>query len=569
MPWNYSSDAQISDANKLRYSSNEQTGLAMIETNSVNFLDCTFRDGGYYNSWDFSPDHINSYLEAMVSAGVGIVELGFRFTKNSEFLGPCAFTTDEFVEELKVPKSLTVAVMLNGSDLLGDEGLEPALTALFPNEAKNSPVDLVRIACHAHEFTKVLPACQWLNDRGYLVGFNLMQISNREKSEIEELAKEATKWPIEVLYFADSMGSLTPQKTIQIVKWLRKQWSGPIGIHTHDNMGMALQNTLASIGAGVTWVDATVTGMGRGPGNASTELLAIEMEEITGKTPNLVPMMSLIETVFQPMKNKYRWGSNPFYYLAGKHSIHPTYIQEMLVDTRYDNEDILAVIDHLRYSDGNKYSRKALDAARNYYRSEIDGDWEAAGSFGEREVLILGPGPSAKRYSKAVEAFVQKHKPVVLALNTTTPISQDLINLRIACHPVRLIADSETHKTQQQPLIAPVSALPDSMLAGLAGKTLLNFGLMVEPDKFEFHARRCVAPLPLVLAYALAVVTSGKSNRIFLAGFDGYEGLDPRNEELEALLKQFSASSGAPQIISITPTAYRNVDVRSVFGEIK
>jgi len=136
MPWNYSSDAQISDANKQRDSSNEQTGLAMIDTNSVNFLDCTFRDGGYYNSWDFSPDHINSYLEAMVSAGVGIVELGFRFTKNSEFLGPCAFTTDEFVDELKVPKSLTVAVMLNGSDLLGDEGLEPALTALFPNEAK-------------------------------------------------------------------------------------------------------------------------------------------------------------------------------------------------------------------------------------------------------------------------------------------------------------------------------------------------------------------------------------------------------------------------------------------------
>jgi len=541
----------------------------MIESNTVNLLDCTLRDGGYYNSWNFSPDHIRSYLEAMISAGVGIVELGFRFAKNREFLGPCAFTTDEFIEQLNVPKSLTVAVMLNGSDLLGDEGMESTLTALFPVEAKNSPVDLVRIACHAHEFTKVLPACQWLSDRGYLVGFNLMQISNREKSEIEQLAKDASKWPIEVLYFADSLGSLTPQKTIKVVKWLRNYWSGPIGVHTHDNMGMALQNTLASIGAGATWVDSTVTGMGRGPGNASTELLAIEMEELTGKASNLVPMMSLIETVFQPMKNKYRWGSNPFYYLAGKHSIHPTYIQEMLVDARYDNEDILAVIDHLRYSDGNKYSRKALDAARNYYRSEIDGDWEAAGSFAEREVLILGPGPSAKRYCMAVEAFVQKHKPVVLALNTTTPISQDLINLRIACHPVRLIADSETHRKQPQPLIVPVSTLPESMLAGLAGKTLLNFGLIVEPNNFEFYSCRCVAPLPLVLAYALAVVTSGKSKRIFLAGFDGYDGLDPRNEELETLLEQFAASARVPQIISITPTTYRKIDVRSVFGEIK
>lgn len=541
----------------------------MIETNTVNFLDCTFRDGGYYNAWDFSPELIETYLDAIVAAGVGIVELGFRFIKNNAFMGPCAFTTDTFIEALTIPKSLTVAVMLNGSDLLGDDGLEAALAALFPNIAQNSPVDLVRIACHAHEFTKVLPACQWLHERGYLVGFNLMQISNRAQSEIEELAIEATKWPIEVLYFADSMGSLTPQKTIEIVSWMRKHWSGPLGIHTHDNMGMALQNTLASIGAGVTWVDATVTGMGRGPGNACTELLAIEMEGLTGKAPNLVPLLNIVKTVFQPMKDTYRWGSNPFYYLAGKYSIHPTYIQEMLVDTRYDNEDILAVIDHLRDTDGNKYSRKTLDAARNYFRSEQDGNWDATSSFASRSVLILGPGPSAKQYSKAIEAFVKKHKPVVLALNTTAPISQDLIDLRIASHPVRLIADSETHKTQQQPLITPASALPESILAGLAGKTLLDFGLMVEPERFEFHGRRCVAPLPLVLAYALSVVTSGKTERVFLAGFDGYSGHDSRNEELETLLKQFMASPGVPHIISITPTAYRNIDVRSVFGEIK
>ncbi|NOR62221.1 MAG: aldolase [Rhodobacteraceae bacterium] len=540
----------------------------MIETKVVNLLDCTFRDGGYYNAWDFSPELIETYFDSMVAAGVGIVEIGFRFTKNTEFMGPCAFTTDEFIRELTIPKSLTVAVMLNGSDLLSDEGLEAVLTTLFPNDAKNSPVDLVRIACHAHEFSKVLPACQWLNDRGYLVGFNLMQISNRTQSEVEDLAKEATKWPIEVLYFADSMGSLTPQKTVEIVKWIRNIWSGPIGIHTHDNMGMALQNTLASIEAGVTWVDATVTGMGRGPGNACTELLAIEMEEITGKSTNLVPLMDLVKTVFQPMKDQYRWGSNPFYYLAGKYSIHPTYIQEMLVDTRYDNEDILAVIDHLRDTDGNKYSRKSLDAARNYYRSALDGDWEAVESFAAREVLVLGPGPSAKKYSKAIEAFIDKHKPIVLALNTTTPIAQDYINLRIASHPVRLIADSETHTKQPQPLIVPVSALPETILAGLAGKQLLDFGLMVEPDTYEFHSRRCVAPLPLVLAYALAMVTSGDSKRIFLAGFDGYDGHDPRNEELEILLKQFKASSGVPPVISITPTAYKNVEVQSVFGEI-
>ncbi|MFH7588135.1 hypothetical protein, partial [Oceanimonas smirnovii] len=67
--------------------------------NSI-LLDCTLRDGGYYNAWDFSPDLINDYLAAMQAAGVDIIELGLRSLKNAGFNGACAYTTDEFINSL-------------------------------------------------------------------------------------------------------------------------------------------------------------------------------------------------------------------------------------------------------------------------------------------------------------------------------------------------------------------------------------------------------------------------------------------------------------------------------------
>ena len=98
-------------------------------------LDCTFRDGGYYNAWDFSPELIDRYLVAMKAAGVDYVELGFRFLQNNGFKGPCAYTTDDFIRTLNIPEGLGVGVMMNGADLLTDYGFEETLELLFPEPA--------------------------------------------------------------------------------------------------------------------------------------------------------------------------------------------------------------------------------------------------------------------------------------------------------------------------------------------------------------------------------------------------------------------------------------------------
>jgi 4-hydroxy 2-oxovalerate aldolase len=535
--------------------------------NNIKILDCTLRDGGYYNEWNFSTEIVASYLEAMAALKVDFVEIGFRSTNNHGFKGGFAFSTDEFLNNLCIPKELDgkIGVMINASELLTSElSLEKVLEKLFVKKS-DSPVSLVRVACHVNEFEQALPAAKWLKSKGYLVGFNLMQIADRTSEEIQGLSKLANDHQLDVLYFADSMGSLDSLSVKHIIHAIQKVYNGEIGIHTHDNMNQALVNSIEAVNAGASWIDGTVTGMGRGPGNVQTEYLAIALSEHRGESGNMTKLLELIREQFRPLQEKYRWGTNPYYYLAGQYGIHPSYIQEMIADSRYNEEDILAVIDRLKVEGGKKFSFSLLDAARHFYQGQSRGEWAPAQIFQDREVLLIGSGPGARQHRKAIEAYVKKQAPIVLALNTQSAIEQSLIDFRVACHPIRLLADCEAYATLPQPLITPASMLPADVLESLQDKKLLDFGLQVQADTFEIYGTHCILPTSLVIAYALAVLVSGKVKKVLLAGFDGYGEDDPRNNEMNYILDEFRAKAIKIDMISITPTRYQ-IFQKSIYG---
>ena len=330
-------------------------------------LDCTLRDGGYHNHWDFPVELIEEYLRAMEAASVDVVELGFRSLEHEGFRGGCAYTTDGFVQNLAVPAGLTLGVMVNTGELVRhDDGVAAAVDALFA-PADDSPVTLVRLASHFVEVEAALVASARLHELGYLVGVNLMQIADRTDAEIEEVARRAAAEPPDVLYFADSLGSMDAVQTSRTIGVLRREWNGPLGIHTHDNMGRALANSLQAMEDGVSWIDGTVAGMGRGPGNAKTEHLVIEVAERRHTPLDVAPLLSLVERWFRPLQLEYGWGTNAYYYLAGKFGIHPTYVQSMLTDARFAGEDVLAVLDFLRRSGGQRFSAEALETGRSFY----------------------------------------------------------------------------------------------------------------------------------------------------------------------------------------------------------
>lgn len=515
-------------------------------------LDCTLRDGGYYNNWDFDAELVRDYLRAMAAAGIDYVELGLRGFARHGFRGGHAYSTDAFLSCLPLVPGVCYGVMVNASELVQHaEGALDAAKLLFA-AATESPVRLVRIASHAHEFEAVLPACQWLKQQGYKVGLNLMQIAEQADETIVRLAEVAQRFGLDVLYFADSMGSLSPNDVRRIIGLLRQGWTGALGIHAHDNRALAHANTLEAIDAGATWVDGTVLGMGRGPGNARIEYLA--MQRGSG---NLSPLLQLVSQHFHPMQQRYGWGTNPYYYLAGMHGIHPTYVQEMLADSRYGNSDLLVAIQALRANGGKKYNPDTLEAARHFYHGAPHGEWAPQELLDGREVLLLGSGEGVARHREAIEQYIRKSRPVVLALNTQTDIAPELIDLRAACHPLRLMADGAEHLRLPQPLITPAGMLPEDVRASLDGKTLLDFGLSIEKQGFGFHSRHCTLPTSLVAAYALAVAASGKARRVLLAGFDGYPGEDPRNVEVNDLLELYQAQCAAPELLAVTPTRYQ------------
>jgi 4-hydroxy 2-oxovalerate aldolase len=531
---------------------------------STILVDCTLRDGGYYNNWDFDVPLINRYLVAMDAAGIDYAELGFRSFDTQGFRGACAYTTDDFVRTLQIPPGLKVGVMVNASELVKHpEGPMLAARRLFSPRSE-SPVTLVRLACHLHEFEATLPVCTWLKEIGYTVGINLMQIADRTDDEVRRVSEAASAYPLDALYFADSMGSMGPAQCRRIVDLLRTHWSGALGIHTHDNMGRALANTVAAVEAGVSWIDSTVTGMGRGPGNAQTEYVLIEIER-SGRQPNISPLLSLIKETFGPMQFECGWGKNPYYYLSGKYGIHPTFIQEMLADSRYGAPEILGAIEHLRSIGAKKFDPRTLEEGLQLYDRVAPGDWNPAALIGGRSVLLLAAGETLIKHRAAVEAFIRHKRPFVIALNAITPIDAGLIDARAASHPARLWADCSHYKTMPQPLIVPVNGLPPSVVEALNGVQLLNFGLQVKPQMFEAGPTSAITPSSLAVAYALAVAQSAGSDQAFLAGFDGYGADDPRTAEVEGIFQIFQSDPRAPSLISITPTRYR-IPSSSVYG---
>jgi 4-hydroxy 2-oxovalerate aldolase len=546
----------------------------------IKLLDCTLRDGGYYNDWDFNHDLVADYLGAMAALKVDFVELGFRSIKNEGFKGECAFSTDSFIDNLEIPIELTdkIGVMVNGSELISKkvdslsfEDQEAAQVGILEKLFKHkslSRVSLVRIACHVHEFEACLPVSTWLHEQGYLVGFNLMQIADRTEEEITALAQKANRFPIDILYFADSMGGLNPQQVSQIITAFNKGWNGALGIHTHDNMGQAISNSLQAVSDGVTWVDSTVTGMGRGPGNAQTEYIIMALDTYRKNTGNLTKLFDLISKHFKPLQTQHGWGINPYYYMAGQSGIHPLYIQEMLKDSRYSDEDLLAVIEHLKVKDSNNFSLSKLEEARYFYSGSPNGTWFPKKVIQDRAVLILGTGPGVRKYQKAIEQFIEQHQPYVIGLNAQTNIRDDYVNVRAACHPVRLLADCHEHIKLPQPLITPASMLPQDIQEALNEKELFNFGIAINNDGFKFYEEYAELPAFLVIAYALAIATSGQASCIYLAGFDGYAAGDIKNQEMTDLFKSYSNSLGSLPIKTLTPNQYQLQSI-SIYGQIK
>ena len=534
-----------------------------MKQNKLNILDCTLRDGGYYNNWHFDKDLINEYLKVMDIIKVDYVEIGFRFIDKVKTKGPTAYSEESFLKSLKIPKNLKIGIMINAADFVSSKDIISLAKKNFRSK-KNSIISLVRVACHYNELHSIKPLINWLKKSGYKVGINIMQIPELSFKEIKKSVSLIKKTNADILYFADSLGSLDSNKTIKIIKNIRLFWKGPMGIHTHDNMGKALENSIAAINNSVQWIDSTVTGMGRGPGNTKTEYAILEFKSKKLNNEKLVSLLKLIKDYFDPLKEKYKWGSNPYYYFAGLHSIHPSFVQEMLATNLFDTDDIYSNLNYLSTVGGKKYSKELISLGKNFYKDIRKGTWEPKKIIKNKDVLIIGPGNSIVKNKNLVIRFIKKYKPVVLVLNAINPIPKKYIFAHIVCHTLRLLSDVNKYKKINKNLITPFSSFSKNIKSKINSDNILDFGLQVKNKKFKFEKNYVVLPNSLAISYALGVSTSGEAKNIYLAGLDGYNDSSPKKFEIDDLFQNYKLEKNSRKLFSLTQTNYKIKKIKKI-----
>lgn len=521
-------------------------------------LDCTLRDGGYYNNWDFSPEVVQAYLGAMAQAKIDYVELGLRNFPKAGFDGPFAYTTEAFIKSLNLPAGPIYGVMVDAKTILDSSmTIEDAVDALFV-DAVQSPVKLVRVAAHFHEVDRSGPIIKALKAKGYKVGYNLMQAGGKPDEIIAEKAEIAAEWKdLDCLYFADSLGNMNSEEVTRIVKALRTKWQGEIGIHTHNNMGKALDNTLVAQSLGVSWLDVTVTGMGRGAGNAQTESLLAVIDKKSDKyDPSAV--YELVIRHFEQMQKDYGWGSSLLYFLGAQNDVHPTYIQNLISNKHYGTEEIVGAINYLSQLEGTtSYNGDVMESAISFDTSnkKVSGKDYLSCKFKHKEVLIVGNGPSIGRYLPAIESYIKERQPVVIAINAEQILSPQFVNYYCISHNSKFLSEQNVYKKLQRPIILPAHRFTDEELNNVSNE-FFDYGLNVEPDLFVINDTYCTVPYDLTAAYALAIALNGKAKKISLVGVDGYERGDIRQSEMIDLLASYKSIAPETSITALTPTSY-------------
>ena len=283
----------------------------------MKILDCTIRDGGYVNNWDFDIRFVGKLAQALQAANVDYIELGFvdprQTPKDKDFSNLSEETINIIKEEYGI--TTPIAAMVNCY-----EGLSYDVNKLPKN------IDLLRIATHYDTYETALLSALYSDVAQAAVNF--MGISNYNDEQLKEILRHAYEYKrrINYYYVADSFGACTPKTLLHIFNIIEEHFGTPrqFGFHPHDNISCAFANTLAALDSGAGIVDSSVLGMGRGAGNLKTELLIGYLEQ-QQYNYSVLPVLEFIDNEMFRITDRHTWGLNSYQMLSGLMSTHPNY----------------------------------------------------------------------------------------------------------------------------------------------------------------------------------------------------------------------------------------------------
>lgn len=299
----------------------------------ITLFDCTVRDGGLINDHKFEDSFIKAVYDTCVAAGIQYMELGYKASK--KIFSPSSVGKWKFCDEDDIRKIIGE----NKTDLklsvMADAERTDYHQDILPKE--KSVINCVRVATYIHQIPTAIDMIKDAHDKGYETTVNLMAISTVQDRELQDAIVEFVKSPVDVIYLVDSFGSFYSEQIkdlagmfLTAVKGTKKK----IGIHTHNNQQLAYANTIEALIIGVSYLDATINGMGRGAGNCPMELLVGFL-----KNPryDLRPILKCVQDVFVPLRKKMEWGYQIPYMITGQLNQHPRAAIKMREGANPDN----------------------------------------------------------------------------------------------------------------------------------------------------------------------------------------------------------------------------------------
>lgn len=312
---------------------NNRKGNLMSVRKDVKVLDATIRDGGLCNNFEFTDEFVTELYKSNIKSGVDYMEFGYRASKN--LFDPKDFGKWKFCDEA----DLRSIVGDNISDMkiavMADVGRCDYKDDFVPKS--ESVIDMVRVACYIHQIPAAIEMIEHFHNLGYETTCNIMAISQANSEQVEAALEMLGDSSVDVIYLVDSYGSLYPENAGKLAKQyleIGEKYGKAIGFHAHNNQNLAFANTIETMSYGVSFLDATASGMGRGAGNCAMELL---LGFLKNPKYNLYSLLTFLEKCINPLKESgVVWGYDVQYMLTGQLNRHPREAMAFTADNRQD-----------------------------------------------------------------------------------------------------------------------------------------------------------------------------------------------------------------------------------------
>ena len=319
-------------------------------------LECTLRDGSYAINFQFSRKFTQEFVSQVDSIGFKYIEVGHGIGIGAHRKYQPALENDFVYGE---------AASKGAKKSQWGMFAQPHITNFQDLDSlSNLGMGFIRIGVDINNLQSGYELAQYAKSKNLLVFLNYMKSYKYESQQIKDLFADSSKQDyIDGIYLVDSAGGML-QKDIEIQVNQVKPISNNkiLGFHGHDNLGLAVSNSLRVAELGFQLIDCTMQGLGRSSGNAMAErLIAIGERSGINFEIDLLSAIKVGETLIKPMISNIGHGGLDTY--AGFALFHSSYLDNVIKSAQEYNVDPYKIIAALSSNDGDLETVQEIAAA--------------------------------------------------------------------------------------------------------------------------------------------------------------------------------------------------------------